>query len=361
MKIGLMTIHNANNYGAVLQAYALKETLKEFGEVEIIGYDNRHISISLDFIRFGFSFHHLLGMCKDICRLFPRVRAIRKFNKFINNQMDVVSYDENRDYSDLDFCIAGSDQIWNPSCISADKKFNDMYFLELSNAQFTKISYASSCGAHKFSELEESYLKSKLSNFKSLSVREKSTAENLTRLVGRNVSHVLDPTLLLNKEEWLSRFVLEDKKEDYILLYFIKKTPLLKATVKYFSSKLKMKVITVNQGLSAGVKVDEHIRDAGPNDFINLFNNALFVITDSFHGTTFSVNFNKKFVAVSPGENVNRIQSLLEVLGLKDRIVKSETDLVNDLLDLNYVNPNQKLLTQVELSKSYLTQSLKVI
>ena len=353
MKIGLMTIHNANNYGAVLQAYALKEALKEFGEVEIIGYDNRHISISLDFIRFGFSFHHLLGMCKDICRLFPRIRAIRKFNEFINNQMDVVSYDENRDYSDLDFCIAGSDQIWNPSCISADKKFNDMYFLQLNNAKFTKVSYASSCGAHNFSVLEEDYLESKLSSFKSLSVREKSTAENLTRIVGRKVSHVLDPTLLLNKDEWLSRFVLEDKKEDYILL-FIKKTPLLKATVKYFSDKLKLKVITVNQGLSAGVKVDEHIRDAGPNDFINLFNNAAFVITDSFHGTTFSVNFHKNFVAVSPGPNVNRIQSLLTILNLENRIMHTEKDIISANLNIDYVEPNKLLIDQVALSKNYL-------
>ena len=126
MKIGLLTIHNANNYGAVLQAYALKETLKEFGTVEIIGYDNRHISISLDYIRVGWSLHHLLGMCKDICRLIPRIVAINKFKKFIATKMDVIPYYSNRDYGDLDFCVAGSDQIWNPDCVSSNSKFDEM-------------------------------------------------------------------------------------------------------------------------------------------------------------------------------------------------------------------------------------------
>ncbi|TOP15144.1 polysaccharide pyruvyl transferase, partial [Vibrio parahaemolyticus] len=106
----------------------------------------------------------------------------------------------------------------------------------------------------------------------------------------------------------------------YILLYVIKKTPLLKQVINKLKEELNVKVILCEQGIHFDNVVDEHIRDAGPKDFISLFNNAKFVVTDSFHGTTFSLIFNKPFFSVSPGANVNRISSLLELVGLDSRI-----------------------------------------
>ncbi|MDO3385983.1 polysaccharide pyruvyl transferase family protein, partial [Gilvimarinus sp. SDUM040013] len=137
-----------------------------------------------------------------------------------------------------------------------------------------------------------------------ISVHEKDTQLLLQGLMGKDVHHVLDPTLLLSKDQWLETLEIKNKvniKEKYILLYTVPKNPLIRNAVEYFSKKTGYKVVALDQGLSAGAKVDKQIRDAGPIEFLELFSNAAFVITDSFHGTCFSINLEKPFITVSSG------------------------------------------------------------
>jgi len=133
-----------------------------------------------------------------------------------------------------------------------------------------------------------------LKKYDSISVREKATQVYLQGLLKKPVRHVLDPTLLLDKNEWI-RFSGVDNEfmlnERYILLYTVPKASLIKKVVEELSKKLQIKVIAIDQGLSAGVKVDKQIRDAGPEEFLRLFACAEFVIIDSFHGVCFSLNF----------------------------------------------------------------------
>ena len=334
-KILLVTIHNANNYGAIFQAYALQEILKEYGDVEVLDYNNKHISISFRLIRIKLTIHGMLGMGKDVFRLFPRYRVIRKFKSFIENHFNLSErHEKNRsfDCGKYKFLVSGSDQIWNPACISDNLILDPTYFLEFGSKHQSKISYASSMGAYNFNGEEKQQLKGYLSSYKSISVREFERKTYLEEILpNTNVEHVLDPSLLLSKDKWIDLAKKKDFKhpfngEKYILLYTVPKVKLIRKAIKYYKKRTGLKVVSVEQGLSAGANVDKHIMDAGPYEFLQLFLHAELVITDSFHGTCFSLNFNKKFVSVSPGKNVNRIESILRELNLKERILYSEKD-----------------------------------
>lgn len=367
MKIALVTIHNTNNYGAVLQAFALQQVLSRYGDVEIINYDNRHISIGFDLIRVKLSIHGLLGIGKDICRLLPRYRVIREFKKFIQENLKITksfsAQELERGMADgFDVYVAGSDQIWNPACISENCIIDPIYFLSFAPRWAKKLSYASSMGSYQFSSTEKNHIKNLLTDFDAVSVREKDAQVLLQEVLEKTVQHVFDPTLLLSKKEWLEAVGvsvedLSNNKEKYILLYTVPKVPLIRSAVDYFSKKLGLKVVSIDQGLSAGAKVDQQIRDAGPVDFLRLFANAEFVITDSFHGTCFSVNFGKPFIVISSGKHANRIESLLSLLGLQERIIKSEEEIAKVDIMFDFRDAREKLFAEREQALFFLNRS----
>lgn len=365
MKIALITVQNANNYGAILQAFAMQEVLKKFGDVEVLHYKNRHISRSFDLIRFKPTIHGLLGSGKDVCRVFPRYRVIKKFKRFIAESLNLT---DNMDYAGLvsaegyDLYVAGSDQIWNPDCVGSSGKLDLGYFLDFVPSNIRKISYASSMGSYRYTDKQSEQVKSLLSSFNSLAVREEDTQKYLQILVEKPVKHVLDPTLLLKKNEWRNLLSLgagNSNSNKYILLYTVPKVPLLREVVSFYSKLLNLEVISIDQGLSAGAKVDRHIRDAGPLEFIELFDNAEFIITDSFHGTCFSLIFQKPFVAVSTKKHSNRIESLLSLVGLENRLIKESFHSDDAKIDIN-VSPKayERLDKAREDSIDYITKSI---
>jgi hypothetical protein len=352
MKIALITTQNANNYGAILQAFALQKVLSRYGDVEVVNYKNSHIGISFNLIRVKPTAHGLLGMVKDVFRLFPRYRVIKKFKRFIQKNMELtksVSMQElqHGELGHYDVYVAGSDQIWNPACISKDCTIDPIYFLSFAPKAVRKISYASSIGGYQLASNEKEHIKELLEDFHMISVREKDTQILMQDVLEKTVNHVLDPTLLLSKEEWLESLKIEKTvniTEKYILLYTVPKNPLIRNAVEYFSKKTGYKLVALDQGLSAGAKVDEQVRDAGPIEFLELFANATFVITDSFHGTCFSINFGLPFVVISHGAHSNRIESLLSLVGLESRLVKSETDFIDLDVVMDYSDAHKSLL-----------------
>ncbi len=368
-RIALLTIHNTCNYGAVLQASAMQIVLSRYGYVELVNYNNRHVARDLDLVRFKPTIRGMLGTVKDILRLLPRRKVINKFLVFMDHNLNLTKiYSKNElsgnELEGYDYYIAGSDQIWNPECISQNSTLDPVYFLEFAPKGKCKISYASSLGSYRYSTAEKRLLKKYLSDFSVVSVREKGGQELLQKVLGRSVYHVLDPTLLLSKDDWLENFNLAltpNSEGKYILLYSVPKTPLLKKVVSYYSKKLGLKVIAVDQGLIPSAKVDRHIRDAGPFDFLRLFLNAEIVITDSFHGVCFSLNFEKLFVAVAPGKYTNRISSLLSVVELESQMVTSSCDLDKVKDRINYVEAGCKLSKARNESVAVLCESFSSV
>jgi len=366
MKIALVTIHNANNYNAIFQVYATQCVLSKYGDVEVINYNNRHVSRSFDLIRLKPSFHGVLGAVKDILRYLPRRRVIRKFENFVSSKIKQTNVYEQRELRRgsaglYDVYVAGSDQIWNPDCISEKKIIDDIYFLDFVQSDAKKISYASSIGGYKYSVAEEAQIKKYLGTFDGISVREADSKVYIQELLGRTVTHVLDPTLLLDKMEWL-RVAGTDQvvgpNEKYILLYTIPKSPLINKIVEVVSKRLKIKVVAIDQGLYADAKVDKQIRDAGPEEFIKLFSRAEFVITDSFHGVCFALNFEISFVVTTVKEYANRIESLLALVGLQERICENEKDLKQLEYQVDFSSPCKMLKIAREQSLKYLDREL---
>ncbi|NJO18205.1 MAG: polysaccharide pyruvyl transferase family protein [Thioploca sp.] len=342
-EIALITTHNVGNYGALLQAFATQKILSQYGEVETINYFNPHFQSRLDPIRFGLSIRSIKILIHDLLRLKDRNKATKQFKNFIESNMNLSKLVTRQDIQNgainyFDVYVCGSDQIWNPNVVSKDGKLDPIYFLNFANKPARKISYASSMGGHRLTDSEQEQVKDLLKDFTTISVRESDTQEVLSQLLKREVFHVLDPTLLLSKEEWFKVLEIDKnyrtQKEDYILVYMLPRVPLIKKVVKFFVKKLEAKVVTLEQKFKSFIKADVHIRDAGPIEFIELFANARFVITNSFHGVCFSINFKKPFVAVSGGGN--RVENLLNLFSLKERVIHDEKNIYKLSTDLNY-------------------------
>ena len=332
MKIALVTIHRANNYGAVLQAFATQKVLARFGSVRILDYRNAYINQTLELVRLGRGARAVLRFGKDVLRFVPRRRVIGKFLNFIESRLDLYPFDpESVDgvEKDFDVFVTGSDQVWNPTTVSYDHEYDRIYLLDFVRSK-KKISYASSMGSYVPNKEREAQLKQMLSSYDCLSARESGTAEKLSRLTGKPVSHLLDPTLLLDRNEWLSSLqgTAFRNNDDYVLVFALKKDPLFKRAVRDISERLGKRVLAIDQESLLGFKVDEHLLDVGPDEFINIFGRAKFVITNSFHGTAFAANFGVPFAAVMPPSGGNRVESWLDAIGLSERLVRSDSDSV---------------------------------
>ncbi|ERS87029.1 hypothetical protein Q667_15770 [Marinobacter sp. C1S70] len=351
MRIALVTIHRTANYGAVLQAYATQKILAKYGEVKIVNYKNSYLDHHLNLIRFDISLHGILKFSHDLLRLPYRSIAVWKFRRFFSEFLNLTQAYSARDLfqgkaGQFDIYICGSDQIWNPDIVSENREIDPIFFLGFAPKNAKKISYASSIGHHHFSCEEKKVVKELLSGFSMVSTREVDGIEKLHGLVGSNrVNHVVDPTLLLTKDDWKQSLNLsEDEVEDrYILVYSVPRTELLKQAIDYVAQKTGWQVICVDQMLFPAGKVDKHVRTADPREFVKLFLDASFVITDSFHGTCFAVNFSKPFVSVSAGKRSNRMQSLLAQVGLSERLISSYDELASVSVEMDWEEASKNL------------------
>lgn len=364
-KIGLITTHDTNNYGAILQTFALYHFISKFKKIEIINYDNRHISDSMRVLRFEASLIGILRLIKDLLRLFPRFSVIKKIRKF-QNEFFLMTKKVNRenikffDFSDFTHLVAGSDQIWNPACMTSDSSIDETYFLNFSQ-NIRKISYASSLGSYIFNDIEQRTVRKNLIDFEHISVREEDAKIQLEKILNRKVDHVLDPTLLLSQKDWVDLFRLQKDKyrEKFILLYSVPHTKLLKNICNHFASKLNLPIYSINQNPFSSIKISRHIKSAGPKEFLDLFFNAEFVITDSFHGVCFSTNFNKNFIVAKPEGLSNRIESFLKSVGLSNRMISSNDELYQIKRFIKFQTVNLLLSKQRERSKNFLKNSFE--
>jgi hypothetical protein len=242
-------------------------------------------------------------------------------------------------------------------------QLDPVYFLDFVTGK-KKLSFASSSGSHVFSEAEKPVVIKSLDSFNAIAVRESDTALFLSELLGgRPVSHVLDPTLMLTKKEWLSELNLPpvvENSEKYILVYTLDKNNLVRDVVTKVSKQLGIKILAIDQDPFLGYSVDKHIMDASPRDFVALVSGASMIITNSFHGTTFAVNFSIPFVSVKPGTGLNRIGSFLQSIGLSDRLIKDVDDLDRAIeSEINFADVHVKLRELRSLSYAYLENALQ--
>ncbi|MBY8908370.1 polysaccharide pyruvyl transferase family protein [Salinicoccus roseus] len=371
-KIGILTYHFADNFGAVLQCYALKEVISEYEEVEIIDYKPEYINNMHKVIVNPFKIKNLTVynkfklLVKHILPLNIYRTTVKKMNfmKFRKKELPLSEKTFKNAESfikkieDYRCIVVGSDQVWNPEL---QGEIDKMYFLNFGKKYVKRVSYAASIGKPEVSEKYLNDFIKSINKFDAISVREERSERFISKIVENKVEVTLDPTLLLDKSRWVSISEPADIKQEYILVYDLENTNDITEIVNELSNKLKLPVVTYSNKNIYHNKV-ESFSNYGPAKFLGLFKDASYVVTNSFHGTVFSVIFEKKFITIPHTTRGNRMEDFLYKLNLEGRIVKEKNDLesVNYKDNINFSIPNKILECEKEKSLSYLKKSLEI-
>ena len=353
MKIGIVTFVKCDNYGAELQAYALQKKLNLLGyDAEVINIEKEKGVLESSFRSYRDAIinrYKRYGLIKGTMKVAELVKGkydTRKafvansekveerhkifeafFDTYIKHSDQFYTLEDMRQIQKLpyDVMIAGSDQIWN----FMQTRYLDVFFLMMANRwNARKISYAASFSVSRIPNGKKAMYKQYLENMDAISVREIMGKDIVESCSDCKATVVLDPTLLINRTEWVSfigrkDYLLENKR--YVVVYTLSGSHYIYTLAKKIARKLVAEVINIKLGFS---KVDGddgiiHICDAGPQEFISIFNSAVYVITDSFHGTAFSINFNIPFTTLlNPASNINsRALSILKQTGMEERLI----------------------------------------
>lgn len=355
MKVGIITYHFPYNCGASLQCLALQTKLEELGhEVCIINYrpwyhQNRYTPlknpVSYAIRRWNDPagniikriYHAVDGFLRVVhsWRKYPEVsKKDQKFRSFLDKYLKETRVYRTlkqlqQDPPDCDIYISGSDQLWNSGL--TDGKFDGAYFLQFGDENVGRMTY--SVGTN-FSNLEnpEEVLKELIKDLDTISLREtlyQPTVEAAAE--GKIPTHIdLDPTMLLKPEQY-TKFMadLPKEPEPYILTYTMTGKAQKKTyqSAQYLSEMLGMKVIDVcGDPVKLNLEMEDN-RICGPDEFLRYIQNAEYVVTNSFHGTVFSVLLRKKFITVPHAQTGNRVTELLDKLGLSDRYYTIPTEI----------------------------------
>lgn len=389
MKVAIASCYYNHNYGSMLQAYATQEAIKR------LGCDTKTLRCLspihyMTQSKFRYYFHKVTN--KDILsrkireykgkqnlKKYPEIQKnieIRNecFDNFYKSSFDLTELLSTRDemhqyVSQVDAVVVGSDQLWNPVNVE-----HDFFTLTFVPDDVNMIAYATSIGTTNIPDYQTETYRNFLSRFDSIAVREKSAVDVIKKLgISKDVAQVLDPTLLLTGDEWLG---IQQKeaivKEKYILCYYLG----VNQDHRKFAEKVKrltgLEIVTlphldefVEKDINFG---DKQLFDIGPAEFVNLIRNAELVLTDSFHGSCFSILNHKKFITLNRFSNANsestntRLDSLLSMLGLLDRRCNgSENDeSIRSMLesDIDYEKVDRELQALRQDSITYLSNAL---
>lgn len=342
MKALLVTIFHVPNYGSVLQTYATQRVLEMKSlTCFVLNYDHNNSKWARNHGVKGTSLKSRIATMLGIKPIHRKKKKLQSFiNKYINITDKYCSLEDIKKNvgNKYDIYVAGSDQIWNTKYTNCDPIFLLQF---VTGSDRKRISIASSFACDKLDIKYENIFKKELGTFDGVSVREKK-GQDVLQSIGITHSHiVLDPTLLLNRNQWNELAVCpSEAKEKYILLYMwsyaFEPRPYIYDVLQYYKEKMNCNIIA----LEGYDKSDEHQRalgvqdatDSSIADFLGYFANAALVVTSSFHGTAFAINYGVPLISVVPYGSDDRQSSLLELLSLSCcRLVVGE--------DIKHANP----------------------
>ena len=358
MKIGILTFHSANNFGAVLQAYALQKTLEYLHQdVEIINYNNKSIANSYKILSRPYSVKSII---KAVLKIVSKYRI--QNNKFMNFRIEYLKL--SKEYDDIELkksseyqcIIVGSDQVWNTSLTLNDS----IYFLLDFPDDILKIGYGISLGTTNITGIQENLIRRGLNIFDWIGVRENSAKNCLENLCNKKIFNVLDPTLIVDRSVW-NRFLNKNTNKKYLLVYRMTYNPMIDQLVTEIAKRKSLEIFTV----ATYCKIDfnsngKRLFGLGPIDFLNLVYNATFVVTDSFHGTIFSILFSKPFYAVSHDTYGSRTEDLLDLLDLKNRFITNNSMIDNFDNTIDYKSVSNLIEKYKFSSIKFLMEALNI-
>lgn len=385
-KIAIITYLHTINYGAVLQAFALQNYIKSLGyNVSVLNVyrprDFGYLKTPSD-ERFKplWSFNKKSDLKSRLHRYLSKLtlkmqtiinknkieQYRKKFEDFLKNNVN-LSKEEYRNFSSLynnkleyTHYITGSDQVWN---YTYDYSI-EPYFLTFVK-EGKKISYAASIGHSNIPPKISDMYNNWLSSFDYISLREEKGKELIEGITKRkDISHVLDPTLLLSRSEWMQSFNIKEGDKKIILLYLLSTSEYSIKLAKQISCILNapVKIITTKLSPKTSIKGVDFVKCASPVEYLEHFSQARFLITNSFHGTAFGVNFNIPLIVTTRREKRynSRMTSLLGKSKLLNRIVyEDEVINVQDFLECDFSFSNYQLEQERMYSKSFIKTALE--
>lgn len=348
-KIGILTFHFAHNYGAMLQAYALKTYLpKEGYTAEIINYES-------DFFEKQYRVRPIVlsknpaWVLKNLALYWQKKPQANTFETFKRQELGVTGKrlssgaEVNQKAAEFDAVFVGSDQLWNMNLTR-----NDMtYFLVNLAEKIKRIAYAVSSGNYCFTDPK---VLEALRRFRAISVREVETCSRL-ETKGISAQVCVDPVFLLDRGKWevLEAHAHIPKPQDcYILYYALQETKALTEKTLALSKKEKLKIRIVDGKLGNKSIQGEYMRNVGPIEFIRLLSHAEIICTNSFHALAFSIIFQKKIFVVANASTGFRMRNLLATVGIED---------LGSVIDCGKLR-KEKLDLRVQESMTYIKNNL---
>lgn len=346
-KVAIVTIIT-QNYGNRLQNFALQKYLQNMGmDVSTIPYNEGD---------FGVKWNIKYIINEYILK--KKNQAWNRFNKMINWEKLIIGKDDNELCQKYNYFISGSDQVWNPLF-----DFNsEREYLTFAKPN-QKISYAASIGISYIPDNFKNNFQVRLKDFAWISVRERDAAKLVKDIAKRDCTVVLDPTMLLTKEEWkvIARGAKYNISSPYIIKYFLgKRTKEYETFIEETAQKLNAIIIDI---LDESGELNMEI---GPTEFLSLLLNSEAVFTDSFHGAVFSILFEKPFVVFQRsyqegfGKMSSRLDTLLHLTGLEKQRVTNIDDIEMVNLNCKFDNVNEQIKKERIVAKQFLMSALSI-
>lgn len=354
-KAGLITQHRINNWGSFLQAYASQVFLEKILDCrcEVIDYQYPNDFQFKQGVKKNFSVRSFVAKIAGMFLLTQTSRKVLSLKKARKEYLHLTRpynhwIDLHEDAPLYDFYVTGSDQTLNPKHTKGDLNF---MFSWSKDRQGAYLSLASSMATDAFPIEYEPAYRDAFRKYSLITVREAHSAQYLSRLTGKQVHPIIDPTLLLNREEWLNAFQNTKARkipyDNYILYYYINHSfhsePYIWELLTKLQEKTGFRIIALSRLPKVYERNVYYMRDANPKEFVELFANASYIVTSSFHGTAFALNFGKLVYSVVPVNNEkqdSRQVNLLRLLGAESCItpIGTSIDDLNCTYDVNFTN-----------------------
>lgn len=361
MNVGIITYHRSQNYGAQLQAYALRRVVEKLGHRAAV-LDGNTIGESGLFHWSCASGRALLGSLRNnilsLCFNRTRHRRFREFSqRLLGRTAPCMSRPAlQRECAAYDAIITGSDQVWHPQICEGDTSF----FLDIPIASHRKIAYAPSFGVSEYTPEQVARYMPLIADIAHLSVREESGQQLIRKHLQREAPLVLDPTMLLERADWES--VAQDSPYRHYLLYFsiLDSLPGSDAYVRRVAREKGLRIVRIGSVRDVLKRGFINARHVGPQGFLGLVRDADYVITSSFHGCVFSILFEKQFLCLlNRNDRNSRLETLTAQLGLSGRLVRHvDTPHASEQLPITYEPVRQRLAQKRRESLQFLTTAL---
>lgn len=322
MKTLTVTFHHTTNYGAVLQTYALQQTILSLGHENLVletktGEKKKKSKLSIRELYL----RYLSWLRRKESKVL--VKYFADFHKYrLKLTRPYASMEDLRNAPpDVDCLITGSDQVWNFVTVP---KFIDSRLLKFGKESAVRFSYAASMEELRYSDEQKKKLKDALVSFKGISVREQSAKEYIESFTPYQVERVLDPVFLLSKEKWMELAIEPRIKGPYILCYQVQSNKRMEKVAYQLKKETGYPVVSICNGSIRWMKSDYSFHDVSIEEFLGFYNQAAYIVSASFHGVAMGLVFEKPVYAMIKNTRANRLKEVMQLFQLNDFIISQD-------------------------------------